>query len=362
MSARLRKVIDRMQRYPPTKDRSLTVLSSADRLLIEWANERGNGGGVIPVVHDRFGGVSLSLTNPAHFISTFHSQETALRLNAGDREMPLSRLLDPIPSFDRAVLRLPKSLSLFDFYLRRLSRAARPGAAVAVGFMTRHFTPRLLEIAGRYASRVSQSRARQKARLLLLEDMREAAGAGGEESLTTWSYGGRTYHQLPGVFSAQGIDQATEFLLAHWPEIAPPTAILDIGCGNGVIGDQLLQRYPGARLLATDDSLLAVHSAEMNLDSQRAMVYFEHTLTPIAKASQDLIVTNPPFHFGHENNIEVTLDLFRQSRDRLREGGNLLVVANRHLNYATHLERLFPRVEAVADNGKFVVYRCKGRA
>ena len=355
-SDRLPKLTNRMQRYPPTTDRSLTVFSSADRLLIEWANQAASPTTETLVVHDRFGGVALSLAGPVRFVSTYHSQETALSLNVTTQEVPVTRVLDTLPLFTRAVLRLPKSLSLLDFYLHRLSTVARPGAALAIAFMTRHFTPRVLEIAGRYAERVTQTRARQKARLLILEDVRD--GGGEEPPPNTVSYGSRTYRQLPGVFSAQGVDRATAFLLEHWPEMAPPATILDVACGNGIIGDQLLQRYPTARLMATDDSLLAVHSARMNLDPGRSTIWFDHTLRPIPAASQDLVVTNPPFHFGHENNIDVTLGLFRQSRECLRPGGNLVVVANRHLNYATHLRRLFGSVEAVADSGKFVIYRC----
>ena len=345
-----------MQRYPPTSDRSLTVFSAADRLLIEWANDAATRGAEILVAHDRFGAVALSLPGPARSLTTFHSQEAAIRLNAGKLDAPITRILDPLPAFDLALVRLPKSLALFDFYLRRLCAVARPGSAIAVGFMTRHFTPRLLELADRYAATVSQSRARQKARLLILQDLRN--GPLEETPMTQLSYANRTYRQLPGVFSAREVDQATAFLLTNWPDIPPPATVLDLACGNGIIGDQMLQRYPAARLSATDDNLLAVASARLNLDPERSTVRFEHTLKPIPAASQELIVTNPPFHFGHENNIDITLGLFREARDRLRAGGQLVLVANRHLNYASHLQRLFAVVGTVAENEKFIIYRC----
>ena len=346
-----------MRRYPPTSDRSLTPFSAADRLLIEWADQPSLPPGALLVVHDRFGVAALTVNGAAHFLSTFHSQETALRLNAGAKEVPVTRVLDPVPAFSRAIVRLPKSLALFELYLQRLCGVARPGASIAVGFMTRHFTPRLLDIASRYADGIHQTRARQKARVLVLENLRGWSET--EIPYHTVAYGSRTYRQLPGVFSAQGVDRATAFLLEHWPEVPPPATICDVACGNGIIGDQLLRRYAGARLVATDDSLLAVHSALMNLDPARSTVHFEHTLLPIPPASQDLIVSNPPFHFGHENNIDVTLGLFSQARERLRIGGNLVIVANRHLNYATHLQRLFATVEKTGDNGKFVIYRCR---
>ena len=348
-----------MRRYPPSSDRSLTVLSAADRLLIDWAAAEAYPDAATHVFHDRFGAVALSLPGDVVFVPAFHSQETALRLNAGDRSVPVAGLLDPPPyPLEQAVLRIPKSLALFEFYLSKIAAAASPRTRVAAGFMTRHFTPRLLEIAAEYAGAVSQSRAVKKARLLLLHDFR--VGAGAQDKSNTLEFGGRHYRQYPGVFSANHIDHATRFLLEHWPEMPVPQTILDVACGNGVIGDQLLIRYPDARLTATDDFVLAVASARLNLPAARSRVVYDHTLARVGDASQDLIVTNPPFHFGHEHNIDVSLFLFAQSRGKLRPGGQFVVVANRHLNYATHLSKWYGRTEVVAESAKFVVYRCHG--
>ncbi|MBB4077597.1 16S rRNA G1207 methylase RsmC [Lewinella aquimaris] len=290
-------------------------------------------------------------------MSAFHSQEEALRRNAAGRPVRQVSVLDPLSGINRGLLRIPKSLDLFAVYLDRIAAAAGPGLIVAAGFMTRHFTPRLLEVAGGYADTVAQTRARKKARLLVLSDFR---GERPEIRYNELAYGGVTYRQHPGVFSGNHIDYATQFLLTVWEKVesglSTPTSILDIACGNGIIGDQLLRRYSEARLTATDDSLLAVRSAKMNLPADRSRILYDHTLDQVVDRSIDLVVSNPPFHFGHENNIDVSLGLFRQARRVLREGGSLVVVANRHLNYATHLEKLF-RATTVAETDKYVVYR-----
>ena len=69
-------------------------------------------------------------------------------------------------------------------------------------------------------------------------------------------------------------------------------------------------------------------------------------------------MTNPPFHFEYETNIGVALMLFKGSSRILRKGGNLQVVANKHLNYKTHLTKLFDSLVVVAESKKYVVYRC----
>ncbi|MGB3800121.1 MAG: methyltransferase [Lewinella sp.] len=352
------KQMSDMHRYPPTSDRSLTLFSAADHLLIDWANERSRPDTKTAVCHDRFGAVTLSVSGRAHFLSTFHSQEEALRRNAGSKVVPSSTVLDQISkSFDLALVRIPKSLDLFEYYLRHIARHATSDTQVAAGFMTRHFSPRLLEIAKRYAEQVSQTKARKKARLLVLEKIK--VGDGAQEENRPVEYAGKAYRQLPGVFSANRVDVATVFLLDNWPQMASPSTICDLACGSGIIGDQLLVRYPDSRLVATDDSILAVASARINLDQKRADLIYAHTLADLADGSQDLIVTNPPFHFGYEHNMEVSLGLFREAKQKLRPEGLLVIVANRHLNYATHLVKWYKEVEVTAENEKFVVYRCR---
>ncbi|MEM9930501.1 MAG: class I SAM-dependent methyltransferase [Bacteroidota bacterium] len=184
------------------------------------------------------------------------------------------------------------------------------------------------------------------------------------------SLAGTVYEQHPGVFSAGHIDYATQFLLEEWStnplllDLPAPESIIDIGCGNGVIGDQLLARYPRAHLTATDVSELALASARHNLRQhgfgERVKVLTASSLAAVLDpALFDLIVTNPPFHDGHQTDISVPLEIFQTASGRLSPAGALVVVANRHLNYLTHLRRYFAEVRIVAENNKFVIYRCR---
>ncbi len=348
-----------MKRYPATSDPSLTVFSAADDLLLRWGREELSPDEPVLVLHDRFGALSLSLPQPVRFFATYHSQEEALRRNAtGDLPEKESFFDVPVPT-GGALLRVPKSLELFEAYVARIAAASGVDTRAAAGFMTRHFTPRLLEIAGSYAGRVEQSRAVRKARLLLLSEF-STQGAATELPLRRLPFAGTEYRQYAGVFSAGHIDYATQFLLQRWEDfnLPEPSTILDVACGNGIIGDQLLRRYPAASLLATDDSRLAVESARLNLPPARARVLYAHTLDEVPTASQELVVTNPPFHFGHENNVEISLGLFRQVRRVLKPGGRLVIVANRHLNYRSHLVRLYS-VETLAQNDRFEIYGCR---
>ena len=56
--------------------------------------------------------------------------------------------------------------------------------------------------------------------------------------------------------------------------------------------------------------------------------------------------------------FEVSLNLFKQVWKILKPRGRFQLVGNKHLNYKTHLEKIFPHVESIAENDKFVVYSC----
>jgi 16S rRNA (guanine1207-N2)-methyltransferase len=69
----------------------------------------------------------------------------------------------------------------------------------------------------------------------------------------------------------------------------------------------------------------------------------------------DLILCNPPFHQGHVVGDQIARQLFAQSRQQLRRGGELWIVGNRHLQYHIVLKKIFGNCRQIAANSKFVV-------
>ena len=214
----------------------------------------------------------------------------------------------------------------------------------------------MIEIAESLFENAQQSRAYKKSRCLTLTSKKASTL---KENIITLQHDGHTYKQYPGVFSSNHIDYATQFLLEQLVIDSSTEKILDLGSGNGVIAKVSQQKAPDAEIHLVDDAYLAVASAKLNLSGDNIHHHYTNELSHFEDASFDVIVTNPPFHFEHEINIQVPLFLFKECHRCLKTSGSLQLVANQHLNYKVHLEKIFGEVVIVGENDKFVVYNCK---
>src|SRR5437763_17061765 len=77
-----------------------------------------------------------------------------------------------------------------------------------------------------------------------------------------------------GIFAAEHLDTGTRLLLDHLPRRSGPQRIVDLGCGNGVLGVRAAMENPQAEVTFVDESYRAVVSAQAtfraNLGQERA--------------------------------------------------------------------------------------------
>jgi 16S rRNA (guanine1207-N2)-methyltransferase len=141
------------------------------------------------------------------------------------------------------------------------------------------------------------------------------------------------FETLPGVFSADRLDEGTRLLLAHL-HVPAGASVLDIGCGAGVIG-VVAGRRGASTVTMTDVNLLAVAVARRNarLTETPTAVKAGDLYTGVGGQRYDLIVSNPPFHQGKTVDYAVPRRLIGEARDHLNPGGRLVIVANAFLPY-----------------------------
>ena len=354
----------RIERYPGTQNRSLQAWNAADELLLEYYKEQEEFIPERPILyHDRFGFLACCLSdkNPINVVN-YKSQEKAILHNFKNNTFnaDAASFISPLSSIEMPInvvlMQVPKTLDLFRLYLHQISKAASAQTVVVCGFMTKYFSPQMLEIAATYFGSVEQSRAKKKARLLIL---RQALPFNEKPMLKHIKWEEKyLFQQYFGVFSSNQVDIGTRFLLAHLPQNEQIEAALDLACGNGILAWALKEQNEIREMHLIDDDVLAIASAQLNLDNKGNYFHHNDTLSLLPKKHFDWIISNPPFHFEHETTIEISLSLFKQAKELLRTGGIFRLVANKHLNYKTHLQQIFHRVEIVAENEKFIIYDC----
>lgn len=347
-----------LERYPKTNDKSLRAWSNAELLVLEHVKDYKNR--KFHLYNDRFGVWNCTLHDRKLItLWTYASQKKAIRQNLSMNKLSIDvsykTPLDILNGVDVALMKIPKSLELFELFLYQIQQAACEKTEVVCGFMTKYFSPAYLKIAARYFEVVEQTKAWKKARLLILKSPKPFEK---KELINKISWKEEILEQYYGVFSSERIDIGTQFLLSNLEIKSSEKTILDVATGNGIIAYAALQQNKEANLTLIDDFNLAIESSKLNLTKEKTQFICTDALDGVENNFYDLIVSNPPFHFEHENNIEVSLNLFNKIADSLKENGRFVMVANKHLNYKTHLLPLFVTVKVLATDSKFIIYEC----
>lgn len=161
---------------------------------------------------------------------------------------------------------------------------------------------------------------------------------------------------LPGVFTHGRLDQGSRLLLKSLESLRPAGRVLDFACGSGVIGCSLLAAGLAENLTLLDDSALAIESSHLTLESNglSASVLPSDGLSQL-QGTYDWITSNPPFHRGIRNDLEIAALFFAEAGTFLSENGRIVIVCNRHLPYAGWLQNHFGQVEHLEADDQFTV-------
>ncbi|MDQ3526164.1 MAG: class I SAM-dependent methyltransferase [Chloroflexota bacterium] len=167
------------------------------------------------------------------------------------------------------------------------------------------------------------------------------------------------FDSLPGVFSADHLDDGTALVLDHL-DVPADASMLDVGCGSGVLGVVAGRRGAGL-VTMTDINLLAIAAAERNADLSEApvVVMAGDVYSAVGDERFDLIVSNPPFHQGKDVNHDVPQRLIAEARYFLKPGGRLVLVANAFLPYDRMMREHFREVDTLAATRQFRVLSAK---
>ncbi|MGW5661345.1 methyltransferase [Streptomyces sp. NPDC003758] len=363
-----------LARFPEDPRDRLRAWDASDAYLLRHLAASGAPlDGTVVIVGDRWGALTTALAahRPTQITDSFLAQEaTRANLARNGVDAGAVRLLstrdDPPSRVDVLLIRVPKSLALLEDQLHRLAPGVHEGTVVIGTGMVKEIHTSTLELFERVLGPTRTSLAEQKARLIFCTPDPDL-----DRGSNPWPYryrlpdgigslSGRTVTNHAGVFCADRLDIGTRFFLQHLPRGRGAERIVDLGCGNGIVGLAAALADPEAEVLFTDESYQAVASAEATYrDNARGRAAFRvgDGLSGAPAASVDLVLNNPPFH-SHQATTDATAwRMFTGARRALRPGGELWVIGNRHLGYHVKLRRLFGNSELVASDPKFVVLK-----
>ncbi|GAA4927051.1 methyltransferase [Streptomyces coeruleoprunus] len=398
-----------LTRYPENPRDPLRAWDAADEYLLRHLAEPDAPGltGTVAVVGDRWGALVTALAGrpgPARLVQitdsflTHRATEANLaragadtagadtadaRPGAGTAGAPplpaahdAPRLLTtqdaPPERIDVLLVRVPKSLALLEDQLHRLAPAVHAGTVVIGTGMVKEIHTSTLKLFERIIGPTRTSLAVKKARLVF-----STPDPALPRTPSPWPHrytlpgdaatvGGLTVVNHAGIFCADRLDIGTRFFLQHLPGGLGGSRVVDLGCGNGVVGLAVAVADPEAELIFTDESYQAVASAEETFRASapagaKARFTVGDGLADVPDGSVDVVLNNPPFHTHQALTDATARRMFGGARRALRRGGELRIVGNRHLGYHVTLRRMFGNCEVVASDPKFVVLRAVKR-
>ncbi|RSN98772.1 50S rRNA methyltransferase [Streptomyces sp. WAC 05379] len=368
-----------LTRFPEDPRERLRAWDASDEYLFRHLAEQEIPlSGTVVVVGDRWGALvtALAAHRPAQITDSYLTQEaTRANLARHGVEPGTVRLLTtqdaPPDRVDVLLVRVPKSLALLEDQLQRLAPAVHEGTVVVGTGMVKEIHTSTLQLFERILGPTRTSLAERKARLIFCTPEPSL-----ERAANPWPYAytlpdgigavsqGRVVNHA-GVFCADRLDIGTRFFLGHLPDGKGAQRVVDLGCGNGIVGTAVGLANPEAEVLFVDESFQAVASAEATYRANGVPGHAEFRvgdgMAGVPAGTVDLVLNNPPFH-SHQATTDATAwRMFTGAKRALRPGGELWVIGNRHLGYHVKLRRLFGNSELVAGDPKFVVLRAVKR-
>ena len=376
----------KLQRMPLTRDEPLRAWDAADEYLLTHLYkhpEQLNNAKRVGILNDQFGALASALslrkktmdsTNTRQEIICWgDSKLSELAIDHNSRLNALGQTIQTLPStqqpsgdFNLLMIKIPKVLGLLEHQLIGLKKTINEKTIIIAAGMTRHIHNSTLAVFERIIGSTTTSLAAKKARLIYVKPQQRDTVLSPfpiiykEPSLKV------TLTNHANVFSKDKLDIGARFFIENFKKLPNAEHIIDLGCGNGVLTVMASKSQPKAQFHLVDESYMAIESARQNIQQsltlEQCHFYISDCLSQYTGPKVDLILCNPPFHQQHALGDQIAWRMFKQSANKLNNGGQLWVVANRHLGYHHKLKRLFKFCVTIASNKKFVILQASQKS
>jgi len=369
-----------LHRYPVVKKETLRAWDAADEYVLQYLDENKllQEKTSLLIINDGFGGLSVPLSkyHPVVVTDSYLSTQ-AIIANAKSNMIDESEItiIDSLVTPERVtenlvdvvLIKLPKSLAMLEDQLHRIRPMLAESTIIIAAGMTKHIHMSTMDLFEKIIGPTKTSLAQKKSRLIFSQlDKDLAVSENPYPSVYELPYQlddvAINVSNHAAVFSQDKLDIGARFFVENLPTDDRYKSIVDLGCGNGVLGLMAALKNPQARIIFTDESYMAVESAINNFvsvfgETRDAEFLQTDCLQGIDDESVSLILCNPPFHQNNAISDNVAWQMFSESKAALENKGELWVIGNRHLAYHAKLKQIFGNCEVVASNKKFTLFK-----
>ena len=371
-----------LQRYPLVNNQpGLQAWNAADELLLQHVHEHTQRASLnsddtpskpitLLILNDQFGALATHLNElQPHVSSDSYLGQRATEINlalnqiAPEQVTIIDSLTTPSIRFDWVVIKVPKTLALLEDQLYRLRHCITANTKIVGSAMVKDIHSSTLNLFESILGKTTTSLAKKKARLIFCEPSQPLIDSDKPSpypSRYTLENTDWTVCNHANVFSRQKLDIGTRLFLQQIEALPKAEHIIDLGCGNGILGCLAGNSQANAAITFTDESFMAIASAKHNsasILSENQTTHFcvDDSLTSQADNCADLILNNPPFHQQSVIGDHIAWQMFKDAQRVLKPNGELWVIGNRHLNYHAKLKKLFGNCRTIATNNKFIL-------
>lgn len=269
---------------------------------------------------------------------------------------------DVTGSFELVLLDAPRGREWVRHLLTLAAQVLRPGGRLFLAGPNRGGIKGFIDDAGDLVGLREVTRIKAGNRLAV-------AVASGQRAVVgePWSTGGQICEAIiegrtirfatgPGVFSRGELDPGSRALIETMA-IRSGEAVLDLGCGCGIVGAVAAQM--GGQVVCVDSSAVAVQATratcELNGVMERTQVLASDGASAVRDRRFDVVATNPPFHQGLGVEYDAAQQFVRDAAHVLSKDGRLYLVANRFIRYEHMMNELFSWVTTAYEDSRFHV-------
>lgn len=369
-----------LERYPAKYQHvSLQAWDSADEYIIEHVEdgsllaEPRNKDTPLIIINDDFGALTcwFSDKKPILISDSWIAQKSVMTnlmingLNTDDVDFcnaltDLTEVIDAPPAV--VLIKIPRSLALLEHQLIALQSVLDKNTTIIAAGKIKTVQNSVLKLFEKYIGTTTTSLAKKKARLIFSKYEGVKTKTSPYPTIVTDPLIPFSLSNHANVFCREHLDIGARILLKNLPN-SLNKSVIDLGCGNGVIGVSILDKNDSAHVTFVDESFMAVESARQNVinhigNEDRATFIVSNCLEEILKQNSscyDIVLCNPPFHQQNTITDHVAYQMFNDAKKSLKPGGELRIVGNRHLDYPIKLKKLFGGYEVIDSNKKFSI-------